>query len=95
LADTRYFWCREVLDFFEIPVTSHPDFLRSKDQVNHTNFEHMFQIKSRRNSYFSVAEMDSSLEKSGEIQEEKLDEQYTSQEVEVLDKSYYIIDDYY
>lgn len=92
LADTRNLWCREVLDFFKIPVQSHPDFLRSRDQVNNQNFEHMFKIISRKNSYLSEKELS---DEESENQDPRLSLQYSSQEVELLDKSYYIIDDYY
>jgi len=49
----------------------------------------MFQVKSRRNSYLSENEEE-------DVASQKKEEQnYSSQEVELLDKSYYIIDDYY
>lgn len=64
--------------------------MRSQNQVNNQNFEHIFKIISRKNSYLSEQELEEE-----EMGEQRLSLQYSSQEVELLDKSYYIIDDYY
>lgn len=55
LAKDREFWCREVLDFFEIPYHQHGEYLLSRDAVLWKGFDSIYGAE-RRASYLEVAE---------------------------------------